>query len=711
MGSRRLVLAHVAALALSACGSADGSAGRSSPEVTLGADTTDTTVSASDTPIDPSDSGDTASDTASPPVTPGRVTWRRLNRTEYRNTVHDLFGGLFDDLDLAADLPSDDLGYGFDNIASVLSLSPLHLELYERAARLMAEALTTPPLLAPVRLWIEAEAAESTVAYNHITETAYLMASSGELTGAVDVPRTGTYTFEVRAWEEPAGDERARLVLAIDGLTVGAFDLSSTPTTYSLEVEVTAGRRYVSVGYSNDYYAPPADRNAWVDGFGLTGPAALDDYPTSPWARLVPCTPAALDRACAERAVSALATRAWRRPLDAPDLARLMTLFDDALTDGATPAEALALPVAATLLSPRFLFKVELLDDPASPTPEPLDAYELATRLSYFIWSTMPDEALFAAAQSGALLTDEGLRAEVSRMLADPKADALVANFAGQWLYVRDIDNVFPDPWVFPEFDDALRHAMREEMRLFFASFVFGDRSIFELLTATDTWVNRRLAEHYGLPDDAIPADDKTWVERSVAGVGRSGVLSKAGLLTALSTPFRTSIVRRGKWALSQLLCAEPSPPPPGVEGLLEQGDITQAKTLRERMELHKTEARCLTCHKAMDGIGFALEPFNGIGLRRATDNGFPIDATGELRGHSFDGPVELATVIADDPRLPACVIEKLLVYALGRGLTADDEPLLDRFGQDFAARGHRFPSLVELIATSEAFRSREGEP
>ncbi|HRE90676.1 MAG TPA: DUF1588 domain-containing protein, partial [Myxococcota bacterium] len=262
---------------------------------------------------------------------------------------------------------------------------------------------------------------------------------------------------------------------------------------------------------------------------------------------------------------------------------------------------------------------------------------------------------------------------------------------------------------VFPEFDESLRLAMSEELVRFFRSFVETDRSMLELVTATDTWVNRRLAEHYRVetaPD--APPDDTTWVQMNLAPVSRAGILSKAGLLTALSTPFRTSVVRRGKWTLGQLLCSEPSPPPPGVEGLLGTGNAANAKTLREKMELHKTEDRCKTCHVAMDGIGYALEHFDGLGAWRDTENGEPIDATGTLRGSDYDGPVELASVA--DPRLPECLVEKVLIYATGRGLTGEDQPLIDRLVHDFGNRGHRFRALLELVATSEAFTHRRPE-
>ncbi|MFO0748085.1 MAG: DUF1592 domain-containing protein [Myxococcota bacterium] len=343
----------------------------------------------------------------------------------------------------------------------------------------------------------------------------------------------------------------------------------------------------------------------------------------------------------------------------------------------------------------------------------PLGNWAVATRLAYFLWSTMPDAALFAAAADGRLDTPNGIRGEVQRMLADPKAEALVQNFAGQWLYIRDIANVFPDPNRFPEFDAGLRAAMTEEMQRFFRSFLETDRSMLELVTAQTTWVNRRLAEHYGLEAQA-PADDATWTEVAWDGASdgshRRGLLTQAGLLTTLSTPFRTSIVRRGKWVLSQLLCSEPSPPPPGIPAITETTPAGGTPlTLRQKMEMHETEPRCITCHKSMDAIGFALESFDGIGAFRTADAGLPIDDSGTFKGTAFDGASALAELLAADRGLPACMVQKTLTYALGRGMRGADERTLADLGQAFATSGYRFKDLLLAIATSDAFRMQEG--
>lgn len=646
------------------------------------------------------------------PRGPEHVVLRRLNRTEWANTVRDLIGTR---QDLAHDLPADDLGYGFDNIASVLTLSPLHLELYERAAALLAHEALTPPITAPLFLRLEAETAESDDPYGQVAGDFYFLGSGGGLTADVDVPRAGHYVFEARAFEDHAGDANALMAFSIDGLPVGSVSVTApnagAAAIYTVEVDVTAGRHALGVAFANDFYEPPADRNLSVDYFGLRGPAALDVLAETAWGRVVPCSVAAMaaeDVACAETLVAQLAYRAWRRPVTPAELAALLAFFTDARAEGTPFLEALELPVRAILLAPHFLFKVEHPLAAGATAPEPLDGYELATRLAYFLWSSMPDDALLAAARDGHLATAAGIATEVTRMLADPKARALVDDFASEWLYVRDIANVFPDQTAFPEFDEGLRTAMIGEMQRFLATFFSDARPVRDLLTASDTVVNQRLAEHYGLSLQL--ADAETWqtVDLALANVPRRGILGKAGVMTALSTPFRTSIVRRGKWVLGQLLCAEPRAPPADVPSLPPTADGGAPTTLRAMMEAHMTEERCRNCHESMDPIGFALEPYDGIGAWRTTDNGFPIDATGKLpSGETFDGPVALATTLAGDPRLDACVIEKLFVYALGRGVRLSDRDQLTGLASGFAEAGTALGALVRLIATSDTFRMR----
>ncbi len=721
-GGRLLVAAlAVAAVAAGACGDA-----ASPPEAEPNSDAAslpdatppgDTAVWPDGTAPDGTAPDGTAPDALTPPSdSPGRVVWRRLNRTELGNTWRDLIGT---SLGLEADLPADDTGYGFDNIASVLTLSPLHLELLERATELLAAEATRRPLTAPLTFAFEAEVMEMTAQWGGPQGEFLIIASSGDVLVPVDLPRAGTWTLSVRAFEQAAGPDHARFAVTADQRVLGSFDAvtgQDDPRVYTLEAELPAGATTLAVTYLNDYYDPPGDRNLGVDWIRVTGPAELDDPDAMPFSRIVLCSDTELDaadRGCAERTLTAFAERAWRRPdLDDAE-ARLLALFDTARAGGASFLEAVALGLQAAMLAPQAIFRTEFIPAPDAADAAPLDPYALASRLSYFLWSTMPDDALFAAAANGDLGTDAGLRAQISRMLADPRAEALTRNFAGQWLHIRDIDNIFPDPWAFPEFDEALREAMREELHAFFRTFVGGERDMLELLTATDTRLDRRLAEHYGLEAQAPSgATDGDVFAASLDGTGRKGILGKAGLMAALSTPFRTSLVRRGKWVLSQLLCTAPRPPPPGVEGLIETTPEGEGPmTLREKMELHKTEPSCISCHQAMDPIGFALENFDGIGAWRDMEDGLPIDNRGELSGgRVFHGPGELADILAVDPRLPACMAEKMFIYALGRGVRAEDTPHLDAITAAFEASGRRMEALVAAIATSPAFRLQSGQ-
>jgi hypothetical protein len=356
------------------------------------------------------------------------------------------------------------------------------------------------------------------------------------------------------------------------------------------------------------------------------------------------------------------------------------------------------------LISARFVFRVELDPDPTSLLPHALDDFELASRLSYFLWSSMPDDALLDLAQQGTLHEDATLRQQIARMLADEKASALVDNFAGQWLFTRALDDHQPDAAAFPEFDDALRSAMRTETEQYFREFLFGQATMDQFLTADFSFVNDRLAEHYGLPKTGSDFE-----RVSLAGTDRKGLLTQGTLLMVTSYPTRTSPVKRGKWVLEQLLCSAPPPPPPNVPALAMEDKPTGS--LRERMEAHRSNPVCSSCHTLMDPIGFGFEHYDGVGKYRDTDNGFAIDASGMLPdGTAFDGPSQLADLLAADERLPACITRQLLTYALGRGSEPFDDDDITAITDSFVSGGYRLPQLVELIATSDAFRRRRGD-
>ena len=410
-------------------------------------------------------------------------------------------------------------------------------------------------------------------------------------------------------------------------------------------------------------------------------------------ARLLPCEQSS--RSCAQEVLTAFVPRAWRRPLAAEELADLLALYDLGAAEGHEAGLTLALQ--ATLISPRFLFRAER-DGTGT------DTYALASRLSYFLWSSMPDDELFAAAAAGTLTDPEELARQARRMLDDPRAAALTDNFAAQWLPIRALDDVFKDAHKFPEFDEPLRAAMREEMTRFFAGFVADDRDLRELLTASDSAVNAQLAVLYELEGEFGDALEPVDLDP----LPRRGILTQAGTMAALAHPFTTSPTRRGAWVLAQLLCQPPPPPPPGVDTpLLAEGD-----SKRERLAAHAADPACAGCHVAMDPIGLGFEHYDAIGRWRGSELGELIDASGSLpSGEAFLDAIELTAMLAEDPAFPRCVLEKAMTYALGREVGPEDAPALDELAATLAERGHGTAELFVLVATSDLFRGERGAP
>lgn len=420
--------------------------------------------------------------------------------------------------------------------------------------------------------------------------------------------------------------------------------------------------------------------------------------------KVMTCTGAAgAADACAKEILTPFLRRAWRRAVTADEVITQASLVQVALAEGQTFSQGMQLAIKSALLSPKFLFRVELDSDPNSNVKHPLGNYELANRLSYFLWSSMPDDALLAAADTGQLSTSMSmLDAQVARMLADPKARALLDNFASQWL-MHTLPNAKPDPTIFPSFDEELRAAMAEETKAFVGTFVFGDQSLPDLLDAKFTFLNARLASHYGIA--GVTGSELVKVPL-LPGSRRGGLLTQASILTMTAVATRTAPVRRGAWALADLLCSPPPPPPPGIPPL---PPTVSAATMRERMEEHRKSPSCAGCHTLMDPIGLALEHYDAIGQWRNTDQGQPIDATGEIDGHSFDGAEGLAQVIKSDPRFVRCATQKIFAYALGRSPRGADRGRLDALTKGFAERQHRIRALIGEIIHNDAFRMRRG--
>jgi hypothetical protein len=627
----------------------------------------------------------------------------RLNQAEYNNTVRDLLGTK---LRPADDFPADDRGYGYDNIADVLSMSPLQFELYERAAEMLAkEAMdTSVPWEAQ---HFEAETLNGTVGAPN--GDAWMVWANGELPVTVTLPMAADYRVSTRVWGDQAGPEPVRMSLLAGGTVLGTYDIPATsanPQVIEETVHLSAGDVVVAVEFINDFVDPNTmdDRNLDVDWIRVEGPfnvMAANEIRE----RILICDPAT-GPACIRDILGTFAGRAWRRPLAEPEIDALVALVTLATTQGDTLDRGIEVALRAILVSPHFLFRPELDASPTSLTPHPLNDHELASRLSYFIWSSMPDDALFAAAAEGRLRDPAEISAQVTRMLNDPKADALVDNFAGQWLYIRALKDHSPDYMLYPSFDEKLREAMREESILFFREFLSGDLGLHDMLNADFTYMNDRLAQHYGLPAVGSPVD---LVRTPLSGDQRRGLLTQGTILTVTSFPTRTSPVKRGKWVLSQLLCDAPDPPPPGVEGLI--GEVMPTASLRERLEQHREAPQCAGCHVSMDQLGFGLERYDAIGAYRTADQGFPVDSTGKLpTGETFDGALQMQSILHADPRFGQCVTQHLMTYALGRGMEPPDDAFLRHLSGEFSKGGYKLRHLIELIATSEPFRIRRGE-
>jgi hypothetical protein len=639
---------------------------------------------------------------------PANVTLHRLNRVEYNNTIRDLFWGL--EITPADDFPADDHSFGFDNMADVLSVTPLLFELYERATEDVLDAAFTATSGAGVQ---RGEAEDGTGDVGSANGEVWALTSNGGVTLLFDIANEGDYELRVRAYGQQAGTALPQMMVEVDGVSLGTIDVeavAATPGEYAFDVALGQGTSTVVVSFLNDFYDPGAgaDRNLYVDWVELDGPAGLPPGADDIKAKLLPCTPTAgAEVECTRQVLGAFAERAWRRPLTTAELDGLVELAESARQDGDTWEDSVRLALKSVLISPHFVFRVEIDPEPNSLTVHPLNDYELASRLSYFLWSSMPDDDLFTAAKAGALQDPTELQAHVVRMLADPKSEALVANFAGQWLYFRALGpNVVKDPALFPNFDEALMVSMRTEMEMFFRSFVTEGRSLRELLTSDTTYVDARLAAHYGLP---APAGEG-FVETSLAGVPRRGLLTQAGLMTVLSHPQVTSPVKRGKWLLEQLLCLPPQPPPAGVDAQPPEPDPDAS--VREQLEQHRLDPACAVCHDTIDPLGLGLEHYDSVGAYRTIDGGKPIDATGNLPngGPAFEDALGMTALLAESDDFATCTVRHTLTYALGRGVIASDLPYIEDITAQASASEFALEDLVIAIVTSDMFRMRRGE-
>lgn len=657
-------------------------------------------------------------------VDPGKVTIRRLNRVEYNNTIRDLLGVTIRPADA---FPSDDVGYGFDNIGDVLSLPPLLMEKYLTAAEQVAAAAinAVDPTNLPSQRFGFSTFKRSQVAHKHWDEDspeATMLVSNGDVTAEPHVSVGGKYLGRIKAGETPAGNEHAKIEIKVDGQKVYAFDVMtevSKPKDYEFEISLSPGQHAISIAFMNDFFDDQTknpnrkDRNALIYDFELKGPVWIDPSQNGEiHKRIIASTPkdAADLRDSAEFNLGPLLERAFRRPVRREELQTYVALVEQTVKEGESFEVAMQVALQAILVSPHFLFRLENdVSNAIGTGPGKLSDYELATRMSYFLWSSMPDNELFKLAKEGKLKDDAVLAAQVERMLRDPKANSLVENFADQWLQLRNLDEVRPDPTVFANFDDGLRWAMKEETRRLFAHVMRENRSILEFLDADYTFVNKRLAEHYGLPQ---PASDE-FQKVSLGPSQRSGLLTHASVLTITSNPGRTSPVKRGKWIMETILNTPLPPPPPNVPELADAKAGSQSLSLRQQMEEHRKNPACASCHKQMDVLGFGMENFDAIGRYRDQTDGLPVDSSGTLPdGATFSGPQQLSKLLKEKRRADfvRCLSEKMLTYALGRGLEFYDRCTVTRIATELDRSEYRFNTLILEIVKSEPFRLRRGE-
>lgn len=641
------------------------------------------------------------------PIDPGWCTPHRLNRSEYRNTLRDILHLSESQLDFCDKLPRDDTGYGFDNVADVLTTSPLAVEQYLAAAETAIDRALGPM----VKFGDHPQVLRPLKGGNGqpLQRGGFYLYSNGGAGSEYAAPLAGEYLIRVKAWETHGGDESARLSLRVDGKEVQAWSISGRredPQEETVKVRLRAGPRKIAAHFTNDYYEPQkADRNLGVESISVSGP--LDEETTEfPFSRKVLLSPGsgiADEMERCERIVESFAARAYRRPLLPQQLHSLMKLYRAERAIGHDEHRALRSTLSAVLVSSAFLFRV-VESDPTRPV-HTLDAYEIASRLSYFLWSSTPDQALLAAAADGTLLTDDGLRRQVERMLKDQRSSALVENFTGQWLQLRTLETLNIDTGRFPEFTSQLRADMIQEARETFAHVLSEGRSALELVASREVFINEKLADHYGVPNVSGAQFRRVSLPESSP---RGGILTTGAILTLTSNTTRTSPVKRGLFVLDQILGAPPPPPPADIPPLEQAAHAKPDATVREQLLLHTANASCAACHNRLDPLGLTFEKFDAIGRHRTHEGAVPIDSSGTLPGGTVlqDSDDLKRTLLQRSDQFIEALASKMLTYALGRGVEPFDRPAIRKIALACRERGDRIDALIEAIVLSETFRT-----
>ena len=685
---------------------------------------------------------------------PGHITVRRLNRVEYKNTVRDLLGVDFNPTER---FPADDVGHGFDNIGDVLTMSPLLMERYLEAAEAIATrviVLERPPPLKRYQVSRNLEPKHDDVPderFRLLDPDATEAWKSGPFTASAtylnifpdaevvyratlyaetdsELPVEVALFIQGEALEQLTPPDKLTRLVGVDPTVDNKIKVLKTfkvtardaKKTQVIETFITGIPNIERVGIA---MLKPVDgqpraklrvRSLWSEG-------PLESRPDSHF-KILECTQGIPQAEQTREVLTRLLRRGYRRPPAEEEVEQLAQFVESFQADGVPWEAGIQQAIKVVLCSPKFLFRLELDDRPQTPEPYPIDEFQLASRLSYYLWSSMPDDELLELAENKQLTVN--LETQVQRMLADPKASELGRNFGSQWLQIQRLTTAAPDLEKFPHFTGSLRLAMLKETELFVDSIFREDRSILDLIDADYTFLNQFIAGHYGIIDtqgnwrghkDPVPGGekikDRSFQRVKLQGTSRGGILSQASVLTVTSNPTRTSPVKRGRWVLEQILGTPPPPPPPDVPELEEEGEAVHGTTLRERLEQHRADPACANCHAKMDPIGFALENYNAVGAFRWKDGELAIDATAVLPdGTVLHGMADLKQFVMDRrQQFARCLAEKMLTYALGRGLEYYDRPTVERIVTRLEAEDYQSSVLITEIVKSDPFRLRRG--
>lgn len=668
---------------------------------------------------------------------PGRPALHRLNRTEYHNSVQEL---LAVDVDVSPLLPTDDMSHGFDNMADVLTISPALMEGYIRAAgRISREAVGDTKALPLTSTYQIPRVLNQT---RHIEGTPF--GTRGGISVVHDFPADGEYVFKLGFYYSPTGPlfglnqgKGQQIEVAVNGERAALLDINpamklANDGIKTPPIKIKAGPQRISASFIQKADGPVEDEYEMVEQslvdvsvgavpgmttlphlheLSVTGPMSVTGVSDTPSRRKIfTCRPntSADEIPCAKKIIATLARQAFRRPVNENDLEGLLSFYQEGRNQGDFES-GIRTAVQAIIASPEFVFRFEHTPANVAPgTNYRISDLELASRLSYFLWSAAPDDQLISVAGQGKLKDPAVLEKQVRRMLADPRSEALTTNFAGEWLHLQNLKDANPDLFLYPNFDKSLSQSMRRETELLFDSIMREDRSLLDLLTANYTFVNERLARHYGIPNIM----GNRFRRVTLTDPNRFGLLGQGSVLMLTSTATRTSPVQRGKYVLEVLLGTPPPPPPPNIPALKETADNGKPRSVRESMEEHRKNAACASCHKLMDPIGFSLENFDAVGVWRTNDGGFPVDASGNMfDGAKLDGPASLRqAVLNHSDAFIGTFTESLLAYGVGRVIDYHDMPFVRAIEHEAAKNGNRFSSFILGVVKSPPFQMRRAE-